>query len=185
MERAWRDLPARGADLGALALLDTRRPFVSAQPARQLLSHSSAVLASRLPFLDQVRTKAQCAPLLVGRQARGRAASRTLRTASHEPAVGAYLANGHSHPLVDLASSSDPVRRSLDRRNHLVLAAEERTGRASSLNGRDGATALAELTGVRPVSTSRPSGAGRRAERLGRFPSSRPAFRLSLTLVTG
>ena len=34
--------------------LDTRGPFVSAQPAGQLLSHSSAVLASRLPFPDQV-----------------------------------------------------------------------------------------------------------------------------------
>jgi hypothetical protein len=39
-----RRLPASGAHLVALATLDTRRPFVSTQPACQLLSHSSAVL---------------------------------------------------------------------------------------------------------------------------------------------
>src|SRR5439155_5902261 len=61
----------------------------------------------------------------------------------------AYFAHVHLRALVGLAAASDPVQRSVDRRNSVVLAAKPARWRGASFDGRVVAPAFVDpLTGV-------------------------------------
>ena len=149
MQRAWSRAPTLRTGVTRFGMTSSAAPCRMLATARQ---QSRLRWSARHWTGVQARRSTSAAGRCACRRPRRRRRSASGVGRGGNRGVVGYLARGYRRPVVDLASS-DPVQRSLDRRNRLGLAREPaRPWRAASFNGRTcvSAPAAALPSVVRP-----------------------------------